>query len=62
MSNNSSDFLPEQQRLLIERIFGELSWGKNASADKTDDPQSMPALCEFFNSAGALPSYEQMSV
>ena len=60
MANDSSDLLPEHQRLLIERIFNELSWGKSADVDKTNDAPAMPALCAFFNSVRTLPSFDQL--
>jgi hypothetical protein len=60
MADSSIEFLPEQQRLLIERIFNELGNCQNPTTDKSDDSVPMPGLCEFFNSISTLPSFEQI--
>jgi hypothetical protein len=60
MADSSFEFLPEQQRLLIEKIFSGLGQSQTPTEDKCNDPAPMPGLCEFFNSITTLPSYEQI--
>lgn len=60
MADSSIDFLPEQQRLLIERIFSGLGNCQSLTADRSNDPGSLSGVCEFFNSVAALPSFEQI--